>query len=186
MRMNIMRMEQWIVGVGCAAGLLVLAGCKSAQPYSGVGGAPGGEVDYTAMQSLPERGNFNPETDVDYGTLRAPDMNCGIIYFATDASTIGASERSKLEKVAGWLAKHPDKQILVAGHTDERGSLGYNRALGERRSIAVRDYMLGLGVVRDRVYTYSYGEERPAAQGSGEAAWTKNRRAEIGIVVAKR
>ncbi|MCC6355516.1 MAG: OmpA family protein [Verrucomicrobiae bacterium] len=169
-----------------AAVALALSGCKSAQPYAGVDGATGGEVDYTAMQSLPERGNFNPDTDVDYGTLRAPDMNCGIIFFETDSSTIGGSERAKLEKVAGWMAKHPDKQILVAGHTDERGSLGYNRSLGERRSIAVRDYLLGLGAGRDRVYTHSYGEERPAAQGASESAYAKNRRAEIGIVVAKR
>lgn len=169
----------------CAGALLALAGCKSAQPYAGVDGAAG-EVDYTAMQSLPERGDFNPETDVDYGTLRSPDMNCGIIYFGTDSSTIPAAERAKLEKVAAWMAKHPEKQILVAGHADERGSLGYNRALGERRSLAVRDYLLGLGAGRDRVYTYSYGEERPAAQGASEAAYAKNRRAEIGIVVARR
>lgn len=181
-----MRLDCCFAWVGCGAIALALAGCKTAQPYSGVDGATGGEVDYTAMQSLPERGNFNPETDVDYSTLRSPDMNCGVIYFATDSSTIGGSERAKLEKVAGWLSKHPDKQILVAGHTDERGSLGYNRALGERRSIAVRDYLLGLGAGRDRVYTYSYGEERPAAQGSGEAVFAKNRRAEIGIVVARR
>lgn len=181
-----MRTFSFFAGAGCALTLMILAGCKSAQPYTGEGAGAGGEVDYTAMQSLPERGNFNPETDVDYGVLRTPDMNCGIIYFATDSSTIAAPERSKLERVAGWLAKHPDKQILAAGHTDERGSLGYNRALGERRSIAVRDYLMGLGVGRDRVYTYSYGEERPVAQGSSEAAWDKNRRVEIGIVVAKR
>ncbi len=182
-----MRLSYLFLSGGCALALLTLGGCKSAQPYAGAdGGLGGGEVDYTAMQSLPERGNFNPETDVDYGVLRTPDMDCGVIYFTTDSSTIAAPERAKLEKVAGWMAKHPDKQILAAGHTDERGSLGYNRALGERRSIAVRDYLLGLGVQKGFVYTYSYGEERPVAQGAGDAAWAKNRRVEIGIVVAKR
>lgn len=179
-----MNQYKWILAAASAAALVALAGCKSAQPYAGADGA-GGQVDYTAMESLPQRGNFNPDQDVDYGTLKSADNDCGIIYFATDASTIGAGERPKLEKISAWMNKNPERQILIAGHCDDRGSLGYNRALGERRAIAVRDYLMGLGIAPNRVYTHSYGEERPAVQGSGDSAWAKNRRGEVGIVVGR-
>ncbi len=162
--------------------LLAVAGCKSSKPYGGDGTGAGGEVDYTNISDLPQRGNFNPETDVDYATLQAPGLECGTIYFATDSTTIQAGERAKLGRVASWMNESPDKSVLVAGHCDERGTLEYNRALGERRAIAVRDYLLGLGIPSSRVYSFTYGEERPAVEGSHESAWAKNRRAEIGVV----
>ncbi len=164
-------------------GALVLPACKSSKPYDSTGaGGPGSEVDYTSMGQLPDRGNFNPETDVDYSVFQKDGSETGIIYFATDSSSVAADQRAKLDTVASWMSENTGKTILIAGHCDERGTLEYNRALGERRSIAVRDYLIGLGVAADRVYTHTYGEEKPAVQGGGDSAWAKNRRAEIGVV----
>jgi len=68
---------------------------------------------------------------------------------------------------------------VVEGHCDERGTQEYNMALGERRALAVRDYLINLGVPGQNLLTISYGEERPVDPGHNEAAWAKNRRAEF-------
>lgn len=128
-------------------------------------------------QTLPERDeSFNPE-NADFATL-APYT----VYFAFDAFTIAPSERSKLEQTAQYLTQNPNVRIIVAGHTDERGTIQYNLGLGERRANAVRDYLIGLGISGNRIHTISYGEERPADPASNEAAWAKNRRAQAGII----
>jgi len=164
--------------------LAVLAGCKSSKPYdASAGGAGGADVDYTSMGELPARGDFNPDSDVDFSVFQKDGSETGIIYFGTDSSSIAPDQRGKLDKVSAWMSENPNKSILVAGHCDDRGTLEYNRALGERRAIAVRDYLVGLGVVSARVYTHTYGEEKPAVSGGGDAAWAKNRRGEIGVVM---
>ncbi len=106
------------------------------------------------------------------------------IYFAYDRATVGAAERGKLEALAAYLAEHPTYSVVVEGHADERGSDEYNRALSERRALAVVDYLVSLGVLRQRLDTLAYGEERPAvADARTEEEHARNRRAEfiIGI-----
>lgn len=161
---------------------LLLPACKSSKPYDANAGAGTYDGDYTDMSELPQRGDFNPDQDVDYSVFQANGKENGIIYFATDSSTISSSERGKLDRVATWLFQNTGKSILVAGHCDERGTLEYNRALGEQRAAAVRSYLIGLGVSANRIYTHSYGEEKPAVIGASESAFQKNRRAEIGVV----
>jgi len=103
------------------------------------------------------------------------------IYFDFDKSNIKPEFQSVLEGIAGWLNERPDKQLLIEGHCDERGTNEYNLALGERRALSVRRYLVGLGIAPDRLHTISYGEERPAAPGHDESAWSQNRRAEFKI-----
>jgi peptidoglycan-associated lipoprotein len=103
------------------------------------------------------------------------------IYFDYDKSNIKPQFQSVLEGIAGWLAKQKDRQLLVEGHCDERGTDEYNLALGERRALSVRRYLVALGVDADRVHTISYGEEKPADSGHDESAWVKNRRAEFKV-----
>ncbi|NCC31563.1 MAG: peptidoglycan-associated lipoprotein, partial [Chloroflexia bacterium] len=76
------------------------------------------------------------------------------------------------------LKRNPATRMIVDGHCDERGSNEYNLALGERRALAVRAYLIGLGLDGSRIQTRSFGEERPAAFGSDESAWRLNRRGE--------
>ena len=111
-------------------------------------------------------------------------LNFETIYFDYDKSDLRKDAREVLSKNAEILLKSKsDAKIQVEGHCDERGSAEYNLALGERRAKSSLQYLITLGVKADRLSVISYGKEKPAVQGSDEAAWAKNRRAEF--VVAK-
>ena len=104
------------------------------------------------------------------------------VYFAYDRSTIGTSERSKVEALAKYLLENTQYHVIVEGHCDERGSDEYNRTLGERRALAVKDYLVNLGVGAERIETVSYGEEKPAVpDATTDSQHGKNRRAEFVI-----
>jgi peptidoglycan-associated lipoprotein len=77
------------------------------------------------------------------------------------------------------MRENGDASVLIQGHCDERGTVEYNLALGEKRAKAARDYLVDLGISADRIRTISYGEERPANPGHDESAWSQNRRAEF-------
>jgi len=111
-------------------------------------------------------------------------LNFETIYFDYDKSDLRKDAREVLSKNAEILLKSKsDAKIQVEGHCDERGSAEYNLALGERRAKSSLQYLITLGVKADRLSVISYGKEKPAVQGSDEAAWAKNRRAEF--VVSK-
>jgi peptidoglycan-associated lipoprotein len=101
------------------------------------------------------------------------------IYFDFDKSELKPASRAVLEKKAGWLRANPQYKLKIEGHCDERGTVEYNLALGERRATSSMKYLSALGISADRMSTISYGEERPADPGKNEAAWAKNRRAEF-------
>jgi peptidoglycan-associated lipoprotein len=102
------------------------------------------------------------------------------VYFDFDKSNIKPSELPKLETVAAKMkSTYSTKVLLIEGHCDERGTEEYNRALGERRALSVRETLTRLGLDPAKIVTISYGEDRPAVQGHNEAAWSKNRRGEL-------
>ena len=105
-----------------------------------------------------------------------------VVYFSYDQSDVPASERGKLDTLAKYLNDNPDQGVIIEGHTDERGSDEYNRALGERRALAVQQYLALVGVADSRMQTISYGEDRPAnATAQSESEHQLNRRAEFVI-----
>jgi len=128
---------------------------------------------------LSSRGDVNPN-DADYQTL-ASDT----IYFEFDKSTIAGAERGKLTAVSEWCKANPGRSLFLAGHADKRGTPEYNRALGERRALAVREYLVGLGLPAASLYTNSYGSDKPAVDGDTEEAFAKNRRVEIGVLAQR-
>jgi peptidoglycan-associated lipoprotein len=101
------------------------------------------------------------------------------VYFDFDKSTLRPDGIEQLNKNAAVMKEGAKFIYQIAGHCDERGTQEYNLALGERRALAVRDYLISVGVPADRLVTISYGEEKPADAGHTEAAWAKNRRAEF-------
>ena len=103
------------------------------------------------------------------------------VYFAYNSNEIDDAARATLQANAQWLKAHASHTVEVGGHCDERGSIGYNVALGDRRATAVRDYLVSLGVDSGKLVPVSFGEEKPADPGHNEAAWAKNRRAEFTI-----
>lgn len=99
------------------------------------------------------------------------------VYFGFDSAELSGSAQATLDRQAAFLNVNPALVVIVEGHADERGTREYNLALGDRRAIAVRDYLLAKGLNSARIRTVSYGKERPAVSGSNEDAWEKNRRA---------
>ena len=85
----------------------------------------------------------------------------------------------KLDNAIAWLESHPDVQILIEGHCDERGTREYNLNLGQRRANSVKEYLVGKGIDPNRLHTISYGEERPIELGMSESAYAQNRRVQF-------
>ena len=115
------------------------------------------------------------------GALNDPNspLAVRVIYFDYDSANIRADFNDSVAAHAAYLAANPTTTVTVEGHGDERGSREYNLALGERRSLAVRKQLVLLGASAGQIKTVSYGEERPAVDGHDEAAYEKNRRAEL-------
>jgi peptidoglycan-associated lipoprotein len=103
------------------------------------------------------------------------------IYFGYNSDEIDDASKATLQANAAWIKGHGRHTVEVGGHCDERGSIGYNVALGDRRAKAVKDYLVGLGVGAGQLVSVSFGEEKPADPGHTDAAWAKNRRAEFTI-----
>jgi peptidoglycan-associated lipoprotein len=104
------------------------------------------------------------------------------IYFDFDKYAIRPGDAEILKAIAAVLKKYPSVKIQIEGHCDERGTNEYNLALGERRANSTKDYLLSLGISKDRLSAISYGEERPLDPGHNEEAWAKNRRAHFVIL----
>jgi peptidoglycan-associated lipoprotein len=102
-----------------------------------------------------------------------------VVYFEFDSSEIRDEYLPVVASHASYLVKYPAARVRLEGHTDERGSREYNIGLGERRAQTVRRALLAQGVAEAQVTTVSYGEERPAVEGSDEAAYAQNRRVEF-------
>ena len=99
-----------------------------------------------------------------------------IAHFEFDQAQLTSESRQKLQTLATAMKAHPAARIRIAGNCDERGSISYNIALGDRRAEAAREYLRALGVDPSRIQTVSYGKERPVDPGHNETSWAKNRR----------
>lgn len=123
------------------------------------------------------------KTNVGEGTI--DELNArGVlrtVYFAYNSNDLDEEAKATLQANAAWLKAHTQYHVEIGGHCDERGSIGYNVALGDRRATAVKTYLTGSGVGAGQLVSISYGEEKPAVPGHDESAWAKNRRAEFTI-----
>ena len=106
------------------------------------------------------------------------------VFFELDSSEIDGDAHGVLDANAAALKKYPAWAVTIEGHCDERGTPEYNLALGERRAVAARTYLVSVGISADRLRTVSYGKEFPFEPGHDEAAWAKNRRAHF-VITAK-
>jgi peptidoglycan-associated lipoprotein len=158
----------------CSVALLalLLLGCEK----RGGGQTAGATGDYVTGTPLPERreGTSFFGGNVDRARFQP-------IYFDFDSQSVRSSESGKIQQIASFM-QESSSEIIIAGFTDERGTAEYNRGLGDRRAGAVRESLISQGVDANRIQTVSFGLEMPADSGHNEAAWAKNRRAEIGVV----
>jgi peptidoglycan-associated lipoprotein len=149
-----------------------LAACSTPAPKE-LPPEPGPAVSSSAPQQPTLQGPA-PGSQADFVSAMA---GRDTIYFDTDKFNIDDADAASLRTQAQWLARYPAKRATIEGHCDERGTREYNIALGQRRAVAARDYLVSLGVDGSRLNTVSYGKERPVALGSDEESWAKNRRA---------
>jgi peptidoglycan-associated lipoprotein len=104
------------------------------------------------------------------------------VYFDFDKYNLRSDAKAALDYNYELLKKFPNAIIKIEGHCDERGTVEYNLALGEKRAKAARDYLVGLGIDPNRISIISYGKERPVDPRHNEEAWAKNRRAEFRVI----
>ena len=124
-------------------------------------------VETSAPSSLAEESVDAPVAALDH------------IYFDFDSSKLTDAARATMVTNAEWLKANPSVHITLEGHCDERGTVEYNLALGERRAESAKRYIASLGVNEKRLFTISYGKERPADPSHNETAWAANRRCEF-------
>ena len=105
------------------------------------------------------------------------------LYFDFDSSVIKSGEKPKLNAVAEYLKGHPGEALRIEGNCDERGTEEYNRSLGERRALAAREALVGLGIDAGHIETVTNGKDKPVAQGHDEAAWRLNRRDDFIVLI---
>jgi peptidoglycan-associated lipoprotein len=198
---SIMRAKR-LIQIACALSTLALlaAGCggksnrppaTTAAPPPSTGSSTGTRAPVTtAPTPTPE---ISPD-DSSLASLEDPDNISGLtidelndrqpladIRFDFDSAVLSDAARATLEDHASWLKRNPTITLLIEGHCDERGTVEYNLALGERRAGATADYLMSLGIPSGRLKTISYGKEFPLDPGHNEEAWARNRRAHFEI-----
>ena len=154
--------------------LVIATGCstfhkkaKAVEPPAPVAAAPAPETPADAPKETPA----GTPTEFDAAA------NIQNVYFDFDKSTIRADQVAKLDSNLKYFLANQGFKVVVEGNTDERGTVEYNFALGNRRAEAVKAYLVKGGLPADRVVSVSKGEEQPAVVGHDEKAWSQNRRA---------
>ncbi len=139
-------------------------------PGAAIPGATGDNISGTALTGIPQ-GAGHPGWPEDASAFQADTA-----HFDFDSSVVKSEDQPKLSAVADFLKANAADAVKIEGHCDERGTEEYNRSLGERRALALREALVGLGIDPNRVDTISYGKDRPEDPGHNDAAWRKNRR----------
>ncbi len=152
------------------ASILLFSAC--AKHHNGAGSGDG-----LSAHGLGDAFGFSGQEAGEMYTTKAPHNQ--IYLFSYDDSALAEKYVASVHAQADYLKSHPGARILIAGHTDERGSREYNVALGERRANTVADIMRMDGVSREQMRVVSYGKERPAYLGHDDNARAQNRRAEL-------
>ncbi len=146
----------------------LLSACASQKDGADLyGNGNGGWNDDVNIADLQETAN----------TQRFRDETNNVVYFVLNSSDLSAEAKADLAGQAKWLAENPRVLVVIEGRCDERGTREYNLALGERRAMAARSYLIAQGISPDRIRIISYGKEKPVVLGSSEEAWAQNRSA---------
>jgi peptidoglycan-associated lipoprotein len=145
--------------------------------------APPQPVNEPVPLPVPTMPGDDPINSKDLDALNR-DSPLRPLFFELDSSDVSAEGQQVMQANAAVLKKYPAMQITIEGHCDERGTAEYNLALGERRALAAKNYLVSLGVAADKIKTVSYGKEFPFDPGHDDAAWKNNRRAHF-VITAK-
>lgn len=143
---------------------------------------PGNEQDTGAEGADGSNAGLSMQLNGDSDSKTAGGLQT--VYFGFNSAALESEAKQTIKQNADFLKANPNVDVQIEGHTDERGSIQFNLALGERRAKSVRDSLVSLGVPSRRLSVISYGKERSVAEGQSESAWARNRRANF-VVTAK-
>jgi outer membrane protein OmpA-like peptidoglycan-associated protein len=192
-----------LLALGAAMVLVITSGCNSKPRItplpngsatsgdsrgdnvgSGLTAAPGTGVTGVAGVGVSDIPDADKLKDRDFDRAKFASET---VLFDLDRAEVRASEATKVKRVADEFKKlSAGHDLLIEGHCDERGTEGYNQGLGERRALALRELLVQSGLDAQRVFTKSFGKDKPAVVGHDEAAWSKNRRGEFILVLPKK
>lgn len=203
---------QNLFAIGFGTLLVVLTGCKSPERFTNLG-TPGNNTAFgtgggakTADLNTPpveiggktgngtdvvgtgvNDGSLSDDSDLANRDTDRSAFAADTVYFDYDLATVKSAEATKVARVLEALkARGTGYDLLVEGHADERGTEEYNRALGERRALAIRELLTKSGLEGTRVFTRTFGKDQPAVASHDQAAWSKNRRGEFVLVLPKK
>ena len=160
------------------AAVALVAACESPSKDNGAANSSGNNASTTAPAS--------DTSGVGKGSQADFVANVGDrVFFGFNKSDLTPDARAQLDKWVAFLKAYPSDSLTVEGHCDERGTVEYNLALGDRRATSVKNYLVAQGIDAARLKTISYGKSRPAVMGHNEDAWKQNRRG-VGVVQAPR
>src|SRR5437870_11648813 len=191
-------MRRWMVLVMMAVSAIAAAAChknkapvlRPAPPPSTTSGAGAPARPPAPPEPVPEPTVVPPEPvrDEAISSASIDELNktspLKPVYFELDSDELSAAAQQTLNEDAAVLKRYSTWTVTIEGHCDERGTAEYNLALGERRAVAARAYLVSLGIAADRLRTVSYGKEFPFDPGHDESAYSKNRRAHF-VITAK-
>lgn len=170
-----MKMTNMYKTLGLAFGALLLTACASKGDIE-EGAAQFDESANEATQAVDNAAVTGEELKAQ---AEAKLLELTVFYFDFDQSTLKEEGKDALKAHAKYLAANSSARITLEGHADERGTVEYNLALGERRAMTVRRFLMSNGANAEQLKVVSFGEERPAVMGHNEDAYSKNRRVEV-------
>lgn len=170
---------KYAMSITITIALMALIGCSSGKKVAQIE-TPEPQVVTPKPKPKPvvELPEQDPEMEMD---IKPTSLILANVYFDFDKFDLKSEARDILGQHARALKTQKDVTVIIEGHCDERGTIEYNLALGDKRARAVKDYLVLLGVERSRLTTISYGKERPLDYGHNESAWSENRRAQFVI-----
>jgi peptidoglycan-associated lipoprotein len=162
---------------------LIVCSCAKKQTVGGEDETFQDQMDQISDldSALLEPEEFSKEPSIR-GAEFEQKISLGTVYFSFDSSKIPDSVIRILKENVKYLKANPSVNVVVEGHCDERGTIEYNLALGQKRAVKVKEYYVQLGISPNRIATISYGEEMPQDNRHNEAGWAKNRRAETKVI----
>lgn len=170
-----MKMTAMYKTLGLAFGALLLSACASK------GDINEGTSDFDSAKDSATQGIDNASLTAEElkAQAEAKLLEYTVFYFDFDQSSLKEESKDALKAHAKYLSANSSARVTLEGHADERGTIEYNLALGERRAMTVRSFLMTNGASAEQLKVVSYGEERPAVMGQSEESYAKNRRVEI-------
>ena len=143
--------------------------------------------DITSVDGHALNGDLPDDAKLDGREQDRTPFAAQTVYFEYDHANVKTHEASKIDQVAAALkGKGPGYDLLIEGHCDERGTEEYNRSLGERRALALRELLMKSGISGGQIFTRTFGKDRPASTGHDEASHSRNRRGEFVLVLPRK